>query len=1615
MVSFRRATQSEYDDAYNSKSIISTNNSPKEVYLWVDDDGNALYYSDAEVIFMNEDSSHIFGGLWKLSDIDVSEFNTSKVTNMSYMFYEVGGRDEDIITKLDLSNFDTHNVTNMSHMFEYAYIQELDISSFDTSNVIDMSYMFASTWYTPEIDVSNFDTSNVTTMSYMFADANEITELDLSNFDTSNVTDMSAMFYGDFDFGNKLTVLDLSTFDTSNVTNMEYMFEHCMDLRTIYVTDLWNTDSVTEAGLIFDKANSLIGQKGTAVSTYAGGVYYDEIYQNYEYDSVIFARVDGGPSNPGYLTYKGNVGDFSLLNIGFITYNTNSHIPGNLRDKINNSETPVVNLRKATEEEYNTVKDSLTDADIYSTSNSPYPTYGWIDGDTALYYSEASVIYANSSLNGAFYSTHLVNVDLSGLNTSLLTDTRSILSHNPDLEQVDLSGWDTSRVFDTNGMFKNSPLLTTIYVSDSWDISNASDSREMFNGTTSIVGQEGTTYDASHIDKEYAIIDGGETNPGYLTYKAYTPTPIPGDVYTVTLPDRTDIVAAGSTYVIPNNNYDKADEVFATVTFKYQDGVTSDLVKTISTKYINNGFTIGSTHYDDEDTIIVNENITLIPEYVEVETASIEFPEDPTVTGYKFDGWYTDSENGTKVTSYSAHEDATLYAHWSLDLPNPGEEYTLPENIYTTIEELATVTFVYGNGSANTTSKVTSVSLGNGWLVDGVHYDAGETIVYLEGMTIEKDCLPAVITPAKFPANPTKTGYEFKGWFDTAAQAGGNEYTEYAETEDITLYARWGGESAPAECTAFETYTTGVNNTPKADAVIATTTFVYHNGQPNTTTKTTASFTPNGWENNGVHYGNNQVINRCSTEPVNPYYDKVIKNGTFPANPTKNGYEFIGWFTEEEGGEQVTVLRDEEDLVLHAHWTSNYSIVSTGFTRFEGAHHLKYGTRTYLDYLLNRYEKTEADITPDAPSWFQIYNIADEGMPTYIWYDSQEGITYYYSDADVIFLVENGNEGNFANTNFYYIDMSKLNTSKMTDMSGMFEHSDHLSNIRFGNINTSNVTDMSSMFEQTKLESADFSNFDTSKVTNMSNMFGNISEYSYMETFDLSSFDTSNVTNMEGMFFDWQVRDITELDLSSFDTSSVTNAASMFAMAEDNESILETIYVSKKWDLSDATDSDYMFSGLTTIVGQNGTTYDGDKIDKEYAIIDDAPEHPGYLSYKIDFSEIPQKPTKPLLCKRATELHTGYCGDDNVFGWCNSVGLLDQTIYFGNISTSDVLQPGDALDCDVNGDGIYGGSYGERFYYVSDYYDTETKSFNSSYAALIWSTDYTYSGDTRMTSYNIWEEFNAGTETRYDGPTGVVEYYDFVLPATSSWTNVTLYKDHRYILPALEELDSPTNFWYRELAGRLLNLKELESACGIEVTSKQDYMLPASCSFLLEDALVHEEWYSGPYWIETPMDEETPLVIHSGYLKQDDGSWNSRPVIDVPKSQIEGVKLTNTITYPDGTSDEVDTGSTYALKTNKSTKDNTAVSTVTFDHNDGTGKTTIAEVSKSYIASGWIIDGTHYDDATIITVTSDITVEYDYIETTVGVEFPSDPERLGYTFNGWYNDKTGGSVVTSYD
>ena len=254
---------------------IEDEDSDYEIKLWLDPtDKTAYYCAEPEKVYLNMNSSEMFYSKYgeqeikNILEIDLSSFDTSKVTNMGRMFsgmsnliaLDLSNFDTSQVTDmrymfsgmsnliaLDLSNFDTSMVTNMNAMFAgISKLTTLNLSSFDTSKVMDMGRMFSGMSNLTALDLSNFDTSYVTDMRSMFSGMSNLATLNPSNFDTSKVTNMNGMFYG----MRSLTTLDLSNFDTSKVWDMEDMFGDMSSLTTLDLSN-FNTSKVMSMNHMF--------------------------------------------------------------------------------------------------------------------------------------------------------------------------------------------------------------------------------------------------------------------------------------------------------------------------------------------------------------------------------------------------------------------------------------------------------------------------------------------------------------------------------------------------------------------------------------------------------------------------------------------------------------------------------------------------------------------------------------------------------------------------------------------------------------------------------------------------------------------------------------------------------------------------------------------------------------------------------------------------------------------------------------------------------------------------------------------------------------------------------------------------------------------------------------------------------------------------------------------------------------------------------------------------------------------------------------------------------------------------------------------------------------------
>lgn len=156
-----------------------------------------------------------------VDDTYVLGANTTGITNMHAMF-----RGNYVLRAVKL--FDTSSVTNMSYMFDSCHFLGYNIILSPVYNKID-----GGTYAVPA-----FDMSRVTTTRCMFSDDGYLTQVPL--WDTSSVTDMSEMF------GNS-GLHTVPLFNTSSVTTMYNSFLECRSLTNIPLFDTTNVTDIRDA------------------------------------------------------------------------------------------------------------------------------------------------------------------------------------------------------------------------------------------------------------------------------------------------------------------------------------------------------------------------------------------------------------------------------------------------------------------------------------------------------------------------------------------------------------------------------------------------------------------------------------------------------------------------------------------------------------------------------------------------------------------------------------------------------------------------------------------------------------------------------------------------------------------------------------------------------------------------------------------------------------------------------------------------------------------------------------------------------------------------------------------------------------------------------------------------------------------------------------------------------------------------------------------------------------------------------------------------------------------------------------------------------------------------
>lgn len=230
--------------------------------------------SGVEKIDFSEATSfaHLFENCRSLTHLYLNNVNTSSITDMSYAFAYCSS-----LRELEVSDWDVSGVTTFNMTFctphsttSGSKLTNLDVSKWDTSSAIDMSWMFWGCDQLGTLDVSGFDVSNVTSFNHTFAHC-KLRVIDTSRWKNSVVTDFNAMFVN-----NLIEFIDLRGFDTSNVQKFDQMFEGNYLLKRILGIDKFNTANGWYFCQMFKGCTSLRKLDLSSFSTEGLAPYIDE-------------------------------------------------------------------------------------------------------------------------------------------------------------------------------------------------------------------------------------------------------------------------------------------------------------------------------------------------------------------------------------------------------------------------------------------------------------------------------------------------------------------------------------------------------------------------------------------------------------------------------------------------------------------------------------------------------------------------------------------------------------------------------------------------------------------------------------------------------------------------------------------------------------------------------------------------------------------------------------------------------------------------------------------------------------------------------------------------------------------------------------------------------------------------------------------------------------------------------------------------------------------------------------------------------------------------------------------------------------------------------------------
>ena len=392
--------------------------------------------------------NRLFAYCSSLTSLDVTHFNTAKVTNMNSMFECCSS-----LTSLDVTYFNTANVTGMNNMFyscsalttiyasdnfvtdkvEYSYNMFYDCTSLKGTTLeyvaskTDHNYANCGTdgYFTPGCGYAEFDNATGTlTFRYKGVKPEGAYDLNVGITDPGWRTHKNEI---------KKVVFDAS-FANARPTSCYYWFYECKNLANIEGIENLNTEKVTNMELMFANCSTLTSLDVTKFNTANVTTLMSMFSDCSSLKSLDVTNFDTRNVTNMFYMFNNCLG---LTSLDVTKFNT---------AKVRNMYSMFMNCS------------GLKSLDV-------------TNFDTGNVISMAYMFYECSALT---------SLDLTNFNTAKVMDMCFMFKKCSGLTSLNLTKFNTAEVTDMSQMFNECSALTTIYASDKFVTTNVEKGSNMF-------------------------------------------------------------------------------------------------------------------------------------------------------------------------------------------------------------------------------------------------------------------------------------------------------------------------------------------------------------------------------------------------------------------------------------------------------------------------------------------------------------------------------------------------------------------------------------------------------------------------------------------------------------------------------------------------------------------------------------------------------------------------------------------------------------------------------------------------------------------------------------------------------------------------------------------------------------------------------------------------------------------------------------------------------------------------------------------------------------------------------------------------------------------------------